>query len=293
MTDGESEGSTEDAGSASAALTRDLRSVGLGAHDLHSSAPASGSGTGARLFAVPNADPSASAASDLRRLAGAFADTGTPLTWVVTGDSITHGLVHTQSARSYPEHLHELVRGELGRTRDIVINSAISGHRLTDILGDFDRRVASWRPDVVTLMIGTNDLSTGPDRVTVDPADFAASLGDFVDRVRALGAIVVLQTPPSIDVPNAPGRERIVDFVEAVREVAVSEDVLLVDQHARFTALGHGGVPWGLMGDPFHPNAAGHAALALELARVLGIRPDPSRTLALLEARVQAARLNP
>ncbi|WP_045256740.1 SGNH/GDSL hydrolase family protein [Microbacterium hydrocarbonoxydans] len=246
---------------------------------------------------MPNAEPLASdatpsAASDVRRLAEALGGAA-PLTWVITGDSITHGLVHTQGARSYPEHLHELVRGELGRTRDIVINSAISGHRLTDILGDFDRRVASWRPDVVTLMIGTNDLSTGPDRVTVEPADFAASLGEFVDRVRALGAIVVLQTPPSIDVPNAPGRERIVDFVEAVREVAASEDALLVDQHTRFTAIGHGGVPWGLMGDPFHPNAAGHAALALELARELGIRPDPSRTLALLEARVQAARLNP
>lgn len=246
-----------------------------------------------RLGSVPNVESPASAASDLRRLAGALANPDAPLTWVITGDSITHGVVHTHGGRSYPEHLHELIRGELGRTRDIVINSAISGHRLTDILGDFERRVSSWRPDVVTLMIGTNDLATGPDRATVQPADYAASLRDFTTRVRALGAIVVLQTPPSIDVPNAPGRERIVEFVEAVRDVANAEDVLLVDQHARFTALGNGGVPWGLMGDPFHPNAAGHASLALELATTLGIRPTPSRTLPLLEARVAAARLNP
>ncbi|MDQ0646510.1 acyl-CoA thioesterase-1 [Microbacterium natoriense] len=251
---------------------------------------------GARLFAVPNAEPLASdatpsAASDLRRLAEALGGAA-PLTWVLTGDSITHGLVHTQGERSYPEHLHELVRGELGRTRDIVINSAISGHRLTDILGDFDRRVSSWRPDVVTLMIGTNDLATGPGRATVEPGDFATSLSRFVARVRSLGAIAVLQTPPSIDVPNAPGRERIVEFVDAVRAVAAADDVLLVDQHARFTELGNGGVPWGLMGDPFHPNAAGHASLALELATTLGIRPAPSRSLPMLEARVAAARLN-
>lgn len=252
---------------------------------------------GARLFAVPNAEPLASdatpsAASDLRRLAEALGGAA-PLTWVLTGDSITHGLVHTQGERSYPEHLHELVRGELGRTRDVVINSAISGHRLTDILGDFDRRVSSWRPDVVTLMIGTNDLATGPGRATVEPGDFAASLSRFVARVRSLGSIAVLQTPPSIDVPNAPGRERIVEFVDAVRAVAAADDVLLVDQHARFTELGNGGVPWGLMGDPFHPNAAGHASLALELATTLGIRPAPSRSLPMLEARVAAARLNP
>ncbi|MFJ4998701.1 SGNH/GDSL hydrolase family protein [Microbacterium sp. NPDC088619] len=248
---------------------------------------------------MPNAESpasaasAASAASDLSRLAASLVGPE-PLNWVITGDSITHGLVHTQGGRSYPEHLHELIRGELGRTRDAVINTAISGHRLTDILGDWDRRVASWRPDIVTLMIGTNDMATGPGQVTVAPSDFAASLREFVTRARAAGAIVVLPTPPSIDIPNAPGRERIVEFADAVREVAASEDVILVDQHARFTELGNGGVPWGMMNDPFHPNAAGHAALALELANTLDIcpQPDRDRTLPLLEARVMAARLN-
>ncbi|WP_091228816.1 SGNH/GDSL hydrolase family protein [Microbacterium sp. 3J1] len=242
---------------------------------------------------MPNAAAPASAVSDLRRLAELLS-AADPLNWVITGDSITHGLVHTQGGRSYAEHLHELIRGELGRTRDAVINSAISGHRLPDILGDFDRRVASWTPDVVTLMIGTNDTSTLPGSPVVEPAEFAASLREFVARVRGIGAIVVLQTPPSIDVANAPGRERIHEFAEAVREVAASEDVILVDQHARFTELGNGGVPWGLMNDPFHPNAAGHAALALELANTLDLCPQPTsdRTLPLLEALVTAGRLN-
>ena len=242
---------------------------------------------------MPNADSPASAASDLRRIAASLAGVE-PLNWVITGDSITHGLLHTQGGRSYSEHLHELIRGELGRTRDVVINSAISGHRITDILNDWDRRVASWHPDVVTLMIGTNDLATGPGQVTVEPGDFAASLREFVSRVRATGAVVVLQTPPAIDIVNAPGRERVAEFADAVRTVAASEDVILVDQHARFIELGNGGVPWGLMGDPFHPNAAGHAALALELANALDICPQPEadRTLPLLEAQVAMARLN-
>ena len=243
---------------------------------------------------MPNAESPASAASDLRRLAEALA-AETPLNWVITGDSITHGLVHTQGERNYAEHLHELIRGELSRTRDIVINSAISGHRITDILGDWERRISSWKPDVVTLMIGTNDLAIGDDGVGIDPAAFAASLHEFVSRARELGAIVVLQTPPSIDVPNAPGRERLDEFADAVRAVAAADDVILVDQLARFTALGNGGVPWGLMGDPFHPNSAGHAALALELATALGFSPEPlrNRTLPLLAARVAMARLNP
>lgn len=235
----------------------------------------------------------ASAVADLRRITAALADPA-PLNWVITGDSITHGLVHTQGGRSYPEHLHELVRGELERVRDVVINTAISGNRIVDLLGDWDRRVASWNPDIVTLMIGTNDASDAGPREVIPAAEYAASLQDFVARVRALGAIPVLQTPPAIDIRNAPERARIGEFAEAVREVAASEDVILVDQYARFAELGGGGVPWGLMSDPFHPNTTGHAALALELANALGIRPEAprGRTVPLLEGLVATARLN-
>lgn len=236
---------------------------------------------------------SASAASDLRRIAAALADPE-PLNWVITGDSITHGLVHTQGGRSYPEHLHELIRGELERVRDVVLNTAISGNRIVDLLGDWDRRVASWHPDVVTLMIGTNDASDGGPREVITADDYAASLREFVERVRGLGAIPVLQTPPAIDTRNAPERARIGEFADAVRHVAASEDVILVDQYARFADIGAGGIPWGLMNDPFHPNTEGHAALALELAHVIGIRPDVprARTFALLEGMVATARLN-
>jgi len=244
---------------------------------------------------VSNAESSASAsaASDLRRIAASLAAPA-PLNWVITGDSITHGLVHTQGGRSYPEHLHELIRGELERVRDVVLNTAISGNRIVDLLDDWDRRVASWRPDVVTLMIGTNDASDGGPREVITADDYAASLRDFVTRVRELGAVPVLQTPPAIDIRNAPERARIGEFAEAVRQVAAGEDVILVDQYARFAELGAGGVPWGLMNDPFHPNTEGHAALALELAHAIGIRPEGprARTFALLEGLVATARQN-
>ncbi|WP_337000542.1 MULTISPECIES: SGNH/GDSL hydrolase family protein [unclassified Microbacterium] len=242
---------------------------------------------------MPNAESPASAATDLRRIAAALTDPA-PLNWVITGDSITHGLVHTQGGRSYPEHLHELIRGELERVRDIVLNTAISGNRIVDLLDDWDRRVAAWNPDVVTLMIGTNDASDGGPREVISAADYAVSLREFVTRVRALGAVPVLQTPPAIDVRNAPERARIAEFAEAVRQVAASEDVILVDQYARFAELGAGGVPWGLMNDPFHPNTTGHAALALELASVLNISPEGarSRTIPLLEGLVATARLH-
>ncbi|CAH0123348.1 MULTISPECIES: SGNH/GDSL hydrolase family protein [unclassified Microbacterium] len=221
---------------------------------------------------------------------------GRPATWVMTGDSITHGLLHTRGARNYVDHLHELIRGDLGRVQDAVINTAISGWRIPLILDDFDRRVATWHPDVVTLMIGTNDCSTVWVDPVVSPAEFAADLTVFVSRVRGLGAIPVLQTPPFADLAHAPDRARLAEFAEAMREVAVAEEVLLVDQHAVFaefstgTGPGNEGMPWGLLDDAFHPNAAGHALMALELARTLGLVADGSRVVADLTARVEVAR---
>src|SRR6266511_979426 len=83
------------------------------------------------------------------------------LTWVFTGDSITHGALHTLGWRSYPEHFAERVRWELRRMRDVVINTGISGDRTGGLLADLDWRVLRFKPDVVSVMFGMNDCSLG------------------------------------------------------------------------------------------------------------------------------------
>src|SRR5690625_1618225 len=210
-----------------------------------------------------------------------------PLTWVVTGDSITHGLRHTDGARAYADHLHEIVRGDLARYRDALVNTAISGSRITDILGDFGRRVADWSPQIVTLMIGTNDCAVTDGAPRVEPVEFGHAVGDFVSRVRSLGAVPVLQTPPPVDAANAQTRSRIGDFAQAVRDVAQAQGTILVDHFAQFLSLGGEGLPRALVGDPGHPGALGHAALTVELARVLGCENAPTvhRLRAAVEAR--------
>lgn len=230
---------------------------------------------------------------DLTRIQSLLVDE-TPLTWVFTGDSITHGLVHTQGARAYVEHLHELIRGDLERVQDAVINTAISGWRIVQLLADFDRRVATWRPQIVTLMVGTNDCSTGGIFPIIEPDAFAASIAAFVMKVREIGAIPVLMTQPAIDVANAPERARIAEFAQAIRDVAAAEQTVLVDQFARFAERGVGrasGIARGLLNDPFHPGPAGHALLALEYARTIGLQPpaETNRVLVDLAARIAIA----
>ena len=221
---------------------------------------------------------------------------GAPVTWVFTGDSITHGLIHTRGARNSVDHLHEFIRGDLGRVQDTVLNTAITGWRADLILDDFERRVAHWRPDVVTLMIGTNDCTTQWLDPVIEVSAFADSIAEFVRRVRELGAIPVLQTPPTVDLLHAPDRARIGEFAQAIRDVAARDGVVLVDQHAAFTAFavgtgpGNDGMPWGLLDDAFHPSAAGHALLALGWVDALGFDAPDSPVRMDLAARVRVAR---
>ena len=212
-----------------------------------------------------------------------------PLNWVLTGDSITHGLLHTHGERNYVDHLHELVRGDMGRVQDVMINTAISGWRVALLLKDFDRRVASWRPDVVTLMIGTNDCSTAGVFPVISPQKFACQVRRFVRRVRRTGAIPVLQTQPTIDVQHAPERARIAEFAQAIRDVAAREKVILVDQFAKFTELENTGAK-NLLNDPFHPGAAGHAVLALEIARVLELNAPAASNRVVPDLAIRATR---
>ncbi|MFK4788326.1 SGNH/GDSL hydrolase family protein [Microbacterium sp. ZW T5_56] len=230
--------------------------------------------------------------TDARRLR-ALLSAADPITWVLTGDSITHGLVHTQGARNYVDHLHELVRGDLGRSRDAMINTAISGWRTAQLLADFDHRVARWQPQIVTLMIGTNDCSSSGKVPLISADEYAASLEDFVTRVRRLDAIPVLLTPPPVDERHAPERARVPEFAHAMRTVARAHRVVLVDVFTRFQERGRDridGVPWQLLADPFHPNATGHALIARELATALGLARRDSETVTRLRGIVGARR---
>ena len=70
----------------------------------------------------------------------ALLDTKKPLTWVSTGDSITHGASHTLGWRSYPEHLAERIRWEMRRGRDMGINTGGSGDPPRRMMPGFEAR---------------------------------------------------------------------------------------------------------------------------------------------------------
>lgn len=190
-----------------------------------------------------------------------------PNIWLFTGDSITHGAKHTHGSRSYPEVFAERIRWELGRVRDIIINTGISGNTAQSILNDFEWRVTQFRPSVVSLMIGTNDCA----KQEFPPDVFRKNIEQLVRKIREAGAVPLLHTPNPIIITKAPERKRLPEYIPVLREVAAAEKVTLVDNYKHWQTQPEETVFRNWLNDPLHPNAEGHREIARLLFKELSI----------------------
>ena len=208
---------------------------------------------------------------DLARLTGLIKQKS-PLIWVFTGDSITHGAKHTHGYRSYPEIFGERIRYEMGRSRDIVINTGISGNTTQSILSDPDWRIRQFKPTVVSLMIGTNDCSNKKD---INPDVFERNLDSLLSVIRELNAIPIFHTPNIIIKEKAPERARLSEYVSVIQNFTKRKEVLLVDNYTYWQnaihSQGETTIFKNWLNDSLHPNGSGHSEIARLMFKTLSI----------------------
>jgi lysophospholipase L1-like esterase len=204
-----------------------------------------------------------------------------PVKWLFYGDSITHGALHTFGFRDYTELFRERIRYELARAGDIVINTAYSGDTTHQLLAGFEWRVAQFEPQVVFIMIGTNDCSIGRQ---ISREEFRVNLIALCRAIGELPGLPVLQTTCPILPGTSPEREPNFDaYMEIIREVAAQEKLPLID-HTRYWREAIQQQPhlhYFWMSDGFHPNYHGHRVFAELLFKELGIFDMTSETCKL------------
>ncbi|WP_103349936.1 SGNH/GDSL hydrolase family protein [Amycolatopsis sp. CA-128772] len=178
------------------------------------------------------------------------------------GDSITWG-VGSSTGNSYRGDLATQLSSE-GHALDFVgtqrngtmsdpDNEGHSGWRIDQIAGIADSVLAQYRPNVVTLEIGTNDLNqnyqvpTAPDRLRalIDQITTAAP-----DATVLVGTVIV--STSSTEEANRPGFNRAVPGIVQT-EQAAGKHVRLIDMSA-LTA--------GDLSDSLHPNDGGYQKMA-------------------------------
>ena len=202
-------------------------------------------------------------------------DTYEPMIWVFYGDSITHGAKHTYGWRDYPELFAERVGYEMQRGRDMIINSGESGNTTLHLLDDFDWRITQFKPDVVSVMIGLNDSSQGPENRDT----FRANMNEIVSKIRATGAALLLNTTN----PKVFSEGDLPAYNDIIREVAEANSVSLVDHWTHWmTTKPDDATRANWMRDTCHPNEYGHRAFANLIFRHLGIYDPNSNTCRLI-----------
>ena len=163
------------------------------------------------------------------------------------------------------------LRAKFGR-KFHVINSGVCGNNTRDALARFDRDVAAFHPDAVIVTFGGNDCNPKPEKFVPD-AEFCANLSEIVAKVRALGAIPVLQTYYKMDFA-AMDPVRAKDFLrkmELVRQTAERDKVFLVDQYNLFDRIPEETLRYKFLLNPMHVNEFGNILIGVFLLRHLGI----------------------
>ncbi len=240
---------------------------------------------GGRRFA-----DSAQSASILPRLAEKLA-AAQPVTIVSLGDSVTGVYYHTGGRRAYPEMLQIALEKASPGAKVTVINAGVSGNSTQDALKRLQKDVLDHKPDLVTVMLGLNDM------VRVPIADYQANLKTMIEKCRGIGAEVLLCTPNAVIESGGRPTAKLVEYCDAMKEVGKKRNVPVCDCYAAHAALRERDpLAWRLMmSDGIHPNMDGHKLNAIAICRSISGRdvslqvvppPQPAipRTLARLKA---------
>lgn len=191
--------------------------------------------------------------------------------FVALGDSLTEGLCDTSrmpdgAYRGWADRLAQLLAHEgAGPTPFRYANLAVRSRRMRDLTADQLPTAVALRPDLVSILMGANDLVAH----RVDIGALAAELESAVRVLRAAGADVLLVTPflPRRRASLIFAR-RFALFASELRRIAASTGAMLLDLEA-VPAIGDLDL-WA--DDKVHLRSRGHRFLAYRAADVLGVR---------------------
>lgn len=163
-------------------------------------------------------------------------------TLVCLGDSITEGMI----GASYVDELHACVPSVR------VINSGVNGDTVLHLLRRAERDVIAHQPDVVTIMVGLNDLTTAyglPSsklfyrtfknlQVALTPPRFIRAYRQLIGILRQrTNARIVLCTLTTIgEQLNDPAQQYVDAYSQIIRAIAAQERLPLIDVRASFVA---------------------------------------------------------
>lgn len=150
-----------------------------------------------------------------------------PSLWMFLGDEITLGSRQHVNIRGFVDLFAERVRTEMRRMQDVVVNVGVPGRTASTTLHDLQDRLR-FNPSVVALQFGLHDVQ----EKVWEPERFRIQMLTIIDQIRMADALPLLQTPPRMKLSNKSSQKRFIALLEVLFEVAMDEDVPLIDHMA-------------------------------------------------------------
>lgn len=207
--------------------------------------------------------------------------------YVAIGDSTTEGLDDPDGAggyRGWANRFAEFVAEQQGGL--LYANLAVRGLKTRAILESQLERALLMKPDLSTLVSGTNDVLRPRFDINAYQRDVERMQRALIDQ----GATLLTFTMPDLSSVNPSARisrSRVDAMNKALREVSQSTGAIVVDL-ARHPLAGDKRL-WSV--DRLHANSAGHARIAAALADAARIPgSDPSWSIPLEPGAAVSAR---
>lgn len=190
-------------------------------------------------------------------------ENGVANSWVLVGDNSTSGNGATYGYKNYGEYFEERIRWELRGNPMInreryVINSGVDGADSESINTNFDKWIAEFHPEIVSIMIGGSEKGT--------PKEFEANLKEIIEKVRDIGALVMLQTPVLQE-------NDITEYVNVILKVAKEFNVPVVDHYNTWIELEKSNphIKETFLNEDYRLNHRGHLRVAQDMMKALKV----------------------
>ena len=193
--------------------------------------------------------------------------------YVALGDSYTIGTGLDDESHNFPSLLARKLRENSG-IEVALVNLGVNGYTTTDLIREELPVARGLRPELVSILVGANDLVQGSDEAT-----YRTRLRAIYDALGSMGLppgrVLALSIPDFSGLPGAapfgPARE-LRSRIDAFNRVAQSEAASRGFRYVDITAISReaGDTAGWLAADELHPGPAQHRAIADQLWTFLG-----------------------
>jgi len=145
--------------------------------------------------------------------------------WVMAGDSITAQRLHSN-------YIEAFFRTRMPDAGLKFRNSGIGGNRTGHVLGRFEYDVAAFKPTIVSVELGMNDVGAGD-----DPQAYVDGMRRIVEKIRAIKATPLLISSSPVNDGSVMDQwmsdrcRRIHPYTEALKKLGEELNVTVVDQY--------------------------------------------------------------